>query len=474
MLLNLGLDGNWQDRPFSALGPEAVQVLEKLVEKTIEPATTGHTEGGLSSSDESDAPRDVVATLKRKRQLQQYKSAKRQKQTVQISPEDAQSPLAGMPSEARSHLHWYKANQLQPFSIKVPFTSERVTEQLNGKPLELPAVYDPHLHIPRDHRPLAADGSWPSLGIQIPALPDFKHTLCFSTRQFDHTELPVVDLVANGNGRPYPSLSCICPDLDHLLSFLQHKHPMGMQGIWLSARIIFNPAPPSIPNGVTLSLVLTPYVSPAFFGLADLPASTKPLSRKQRLPIWNVFAPRVQRRRMTAALKKGSVDSGVSSEWFYSIIDPAPAYSYGDVKGKGKRPADALIKPRGLQATLLPFQSRSVAWLLGREGVQVDWASQDDAGHGVKPLPESVKQENTTIPYWEYIHFNGELAETHALFGADLSRYGVTPHEHSPSAPTNGFGMWANYITGQATAHRPTVDAEGECGFGALCEVGHE
>ncbi|KAJ3551190.1 hypothetical protein NM688_g4853 [Phlebia brevispora] len=45
--------------------------------------------------------------------------------------------------------------------------------------------------------------------------------------------------------------------------------------------------------------------------------------------------------------------------FLYSILNPAPSVPPGH---------DALVQPRALRATLLPFQRRSVAWLLAREG----------------------------------------------------------------------------------------------------------
>lgn len=84
----------------------------------------------------------------------------------------------------------------------------------------------------------------------------------------------------------------------------------------------------------------------------------------------------------------------MSIPFFYDVL--APAESGGWLPGE----EEILTQPPGLKLDLLPFQTRTVRWLLGREGVRVDGssvvvASWRDKGKG--RAQEEGSQEGASI-----------------------------------------------------------------------------
>ena len=97
-----------------------------------------------------------------------------------------------------------------------------------------------------------------------------------------------------------------------------------------------------------------------------------------------------------------------------------------DWKGKGREDTreDELLRPEGLGATLMPFQSRSVRWLLAREGKRVrPGAVEGDGEEGEMMEEESVpgvlehleEDELRSLwrgPLWEKVRLETEGEET--------------------------------------------------------------
>jgi len=89
-------------------------------------------------------------------------------------------------------------------------------------------------------------------------------------------------------------------------------------------------------------------------------------------------------------IQSGEMDDNISLSSFYSLIEPAPAIT--------SSLADDALQPAGLKAKLLPFQRRTVAWLLQREGKEITndgrivdrnptedfnfWTRVDEGNHG--------------------------------------------------------------------------------------------
>jgi hypothetical protein len=107
-------------------------------------------------------------------------------------------------------------------------------------------------------------------------------------------------------------------------------------------------------------------------------------------------------------------------EWFYACLTRPPLSPgerqdvQSDTKGKGKaRELDidnyeqTIITPANLKPTLLPFQSRSLAWMLYREGKTI--VGEDEAGnHVIGNLPDSEMSRNSRRgSFWQQIEFEG-------------------------------------------------------------------
>ncbi|KAG7442066.1 uncharacterized protein BT62DRAFT_982607 [Guyanagaster necrorhizus] len=105
----------------------------------------------------------------------------------------------------------------------------------------------------------------------------------------------------------------------------------------------------------------------------------------------------------------------VSIPFFYSILGPAPAL-----------PSDRAIKavqPEELLPTLLPFQRRSVAWLLEREGKTVT------------PSGDIISKSNTSeYSFWETIQAGDESLQFNRLTGQVIP----TPETVKDSGPVFG------------------------------------
>lgn len=95
----------------------------------------------------------------------------------------------------------------------------------------------------------------------------------------------------------------------------------------------------------------------------------------------------------------------VNIPFFYSILSPAPSLETSL--------AEEAMQPEQLLPTLLPFQRRSVAWLLGREGKSVN------AGGEIS----SISQTSATVPlFWDEVAISGQTWYINRLNGM------LTPH----------------------------------------------
>ncbi|KAG6884047.1 hypothetical protein C0993_001835, partial [Termitomyces sp. T159_Od127] len=94
-----------------------------------------------------------------------------------------------------------------------------------------------------------------------------------------------------------------------------------------------------------------------------------------------------------------SYDGATSIPFFYSILRPAPRLA--------SRHIQEAMQPVELQPTLLPFQRRSVGWLLGREGKMVT------------PTGEVVsKPLSTEFSFWEKVQEGNSIWYFNRLSGA--------------------------------------------------------
>ncbi|KAF8055235.1 SNF2 family N-terminal domain-containing protein [Lyophyllum atratum] len=76
--------------------------------------------------------------------------------------------------------------------------------------------------------------------------------------------------------------------------------------------------------------------------------------------------------------------------FFYSVLGPAPALRSPEMQ--------EMMQPAELIPTLLPFQRRSVAWLLSREGKTITPNGQ------VIPIPSTSPSSPPPFSFWEKIH----------------------------------------------------------------------
>jgi hypothetical protein len=105
-----------------------------------------------------------------------------------------------------------------------------------------------------------------------------------------------------------------------------------------------------------------------------------------------------------------------SDKLFYLNLDPAPATA-----------SSRVLKPPGLKSALFPFQSRSVLWMLQREGVTVDLDKIDEEGcHFCREMTAQEAEPFMYDPLCEECHF---------LDGSEP--------------------FWANLCSGQAFIERP-------------------
>lgn len=284
-----------------------------------------------------------------------------------------------------------------------------------------------------------------------------------------------------------------CTSLLDLYNFMTYRSAHhGESGVHIAARLFLVPHPHNKMT-VTVQAQLHTYVSSFFLGLDDLPPQYKLVQPSLRITAYKRILPTsVKPRLAELAARHGSDFAAartVSSEWFYACMDAAPVPRVDDPKGKGKaRDEPVIIKPPGLKPALMPFQSRSVAWLLSREGMQVDWASAkeaEDGVHSVKPLPEEEVLDIYTLPYWDHKRLDPSVfkpikqTKKPEKESMDMSRYLVKESDDEPSSSEDDTEMdgkdgtrlstWVNYLTGQAMAHRPLADNDGG-GFGVLCE----
>lgn len=466
---------------------EIIHDLQSLVDQALlggkaNPADPS--EEMISDSDDEDAPRAPGASRKRKATSNIHRGSKHPK--TELSCQGDQDPLFGMSYSVRAHAPWYKPNSVPPVTFAYTFPSSHICSRLRSlqRPvLQLQALFNPWLQgLQRTTLASLRGGrSQPALVVGVPGVPLFYKHLCFGPSD----NLTGLEL-ESPHYQPY-----IPEDLQAMIAcFSKQKTNPGVQGLWVSANIVFEPESEQS-DRVNLSLTLTTYVSPSFFGLVPLIESAKPLSVITRGPALAVLCPRPQRARLQRLAQRVSQDSHfegqITPEWFYSIIDPAPSPdAYQDPKGKGKqKDSDFIVKPRGLKPTLLPFQSRSVHWLLSREGVQVEVDDAPQAGpsssphsnHRVLPMTEEQRERVTTLPYWDHVAFTGELLNVPGPHPPlDFLRYNIK----SPQQPSTqerwsrtGFSVWIDYVSGVSMGHRPLANDQGG-GFGVLCEVSFE
>ncbi|CAK5267784.1 unnamed protein product [Mycena citricolor] len=137
----------------------------------------------------------------------------------------------------------------------------------------------------------------------------------------------------------------------------------------------------------SLSLHVTVSLTPRAFG-TDGSKST--VETMQRQLIQHVYP--------DPLVHTGNEDPTVP--FFYSVVGPAPPVA--------TREAENALQPAGLVATLLPFQRRSVAWLLAREGKMVT----DDG--------EIINKPSATQPgfsFWSRIQEGSYVFYVHRITG---------------------------------------------------------
>lgn len=104
-----------------------------------------------------------------------------------------------------------------------------------------------------------------------------------------------------------------------------------------------------------------------------------------------------------AFLPEGSTShEGMNISTFYSVLQPASSLPFEKVEN--------VLQPEGLLATLLPFQRRSLAWLLEREGVGItlDGSTFVEASPRPFSLWTEVNEGNYT---WWFNRLTGELID---------------------------------------------------------------
>jgi hypothetical protein len=168
-------------------------------------------------------------------------------------------------------------------------------------------------------------------------------------------------------------------------------------------------------------LLVSVSLKPAFFRVVD------PLSDSRRLLLYNIFPPHETNTSVVARVKSDTggteYNGDTSVGFFYECLRPAPRdeidasalLRQGGLKGKGKAREEnemdweeaegqkdlPIVRPPGLVPQLLPFQSRTVRWLLCREGQKVvpGYGEED----GVAPLDRDALKELARGPLWEKV-----------------------------------------------------------------------
>lgn len=144
-------------------------------------------------------------------------------------------------------------------------------------------------------------------------------------------------------------------------------------------------------------------------GFFDLTYPTTSVSSRHAF-ISAAFPSQASREQALASLGPASIAHYANEtdlELFYASLRP-PAQR---ISRKGKERADAhedlRLKPRGLIPTLMPFQQRSVRWMLGREGVRL---KQGDAREVTEIEALSpIELENGQRPlFWEAVGIDEE------------------------------------------------------------------
>ena len=152
----------------------------------------------------------------------------------------------------------------------------------------------------------------------------------------------------------------------HLYAWLQ-RMPLNSRMTSVSAEVRMSVDPLSAWDQTLerfpfeLEVVVTlSFRTPDIFNALETPAKGKSSAEEARQALINLAFP-VQP--LDSSYSESSLDK-IDIPFFYSIICPAPALRPEDL--------ESALQPDALIPSLLPFQKRSVAWMLSREGMFID------------------------------------------------------------------------------------------------------
>jgi hypothetical protein len=203
-------------------------------------------------------------------------------------------------------------------------------------------------------------------------------------------------------------------DTVHVVGVLHVQRGVAVGGEHLGASLPFH-----------FELAVSVSLKPSFFHRID------PLSDPRRLLLYTAFPPREFNSlvvgRVTSDTGGVEYKGETSAGYFYECLRPAPrgemdVFSmsrYYGLRDKGKardsnemdwaeakaREDLPVVRPPGLIPRLLPFQSRTVRWLLWREGqtVKRDVLEAEGTEDSVMPLNGETLRELVRGPLWEKV-----------------------------------------------------------------------
>ncbi|KAJ3770452.1 SNF2 family N-terminal domain-containing protein [Lentinula raphanica] len=182
-------------------------------------------------------------------------------------------------------------------------------------------------------------------------------------------------------------------NLLHCLAILEKRGKFFTQ---MRLKLVITPD--ALEDGPSIRLHLeisASFVLPAIF---DSPNSSQKLS-KQQITTFDDAQRRVLSFIFPSSPAPSSFDGVVNIPYYYSILDPAAPLP--------SSVAEHAMQSERLQPTLLPFQRRTVGWLLNREGMTV----LDDG----KIIP---KDEPIRFSFWRAVEVENEQWFFHTLTGA--------------------------------------------------------
>ncbi|KAJ3983056.1 SNF2 family N-terminal domain-containing protein [Lentinula detonsa] len=143
-------------------------------------------------------------------------------------------------------------------------------------------------------------------------------------------------------------------------------------------------------------------------------------SSKRKSKLWITEIEDAQRRVLSFVFPSSappSFEGVVNIPFYYSILGPAPPLA--------SMVAEESMQPSRLQPTLLPFQRRTVGWLLDREGMTVSNDGQI--------IP---KEKASQFSFWKAVEVNGEEWFFNSLTGAFRPN---SPFEKDDDIPLGGI-----------------------------------